>query len=198
MTRISESVEAMQGAEQQVLDALSAGPMTTTELIEKLGHSVGNFALTKMIGDNAGEWDGCPHQLALSDMVDGGKVFWWKDEAFAVRYGLAGAAGVPSAEECGDQSPSVIAAELFLTQVCERLAASQCEIEAPFPLYREIGKDDACLSLHIEAGKLEAIDYDFVVGAGSGEVHGSLAWPTTDVSAAVAMVLTALAGMPKD
>lgn len=194
MSRIRDTISSLQSAEQQVLDVLAAGPIKTAELLDKLGHSLFNFAITKQIGDAQGEWDGCPHQLALSDLIDSGRVRWWKDAAFDVLYGLADGPGVPPASECGDNSPAIVHAEQFLVTMCERLAVGQppLQFSAPFPLIREVWDDTNCLSVRIDDKTIQAVDYDFVVGAGSGEILGTMPWPTDDISAVVAMVMTSL------
>lgn len=201
MSLIQEQIAALQRAEQDVLDALKDGPLTTGRLIQQLGHNGLNFALTQMIGDSAGEFDNHPHQLALTDLVDSGRIVWWKDDKFDVWYGIAGADGVPEKEQCGDNSPAVVAVRKFVAKLCLALEAAGAQADAVFDTVVEVGMDGyECCSVHIDAdrGIVEVTEYDFVVGAGSGEEWATVQWPCDDVESLAATTIDAILARPEN
>ena len=197
MTRVRDAIQGLEKARRQVLACFKDGPLRTGDLLERLGYSGMNFVLTKYIGDSAGEWDHSPHQLAQSDLIDEGKLIWWRDKSFDVWYGLP--------KHCpykthGDESPICRRATAYLDRVCSLAGAVPRYNEdgndsgekgglmwsAPFMTVREIESHDCCVSLSLEfpngKGLVELSEYDFVVGAGNDEPVFKFPWPATSAN----------------
>lgn len=188
MGRVQDQIDLLKRAADDVWQVLQDGPIKNGEMLDHLGEDLANFQLTKAIGDNAGSWDGSPHQLALSDLIDDGKVVWWRDARLDVWYSLKKHAQKGPLE---DDFPELVAMMHQLDAVCNEIgdpryddAGEEVEPEraiewaAPFPGVREI--DDTTkqtsVSLAFNGRTLQIDDHDYVVGAGGHNTYFRMPW----------------------
>lgn len=177
MSRTEELQSELERAPGEIVALLADGPMLTADLIEGLGHSIVDVALSRWIGDNGCEWDGSPHQLALSDLVDSAEVQWRYDDELNVWYGLK---GTWPKDECGDDSPAVTRISRFLDDVASRLGESEYDQgdTQPDPEGAEDETCSECRSVHCNGKVVEVIDADFVVGGGGFDPpDATFPWP---------------------
>ena len=188
MGRVQDQIDLLKKAEDDVRRILQDGPVKNGEMLDRLGEDLVNFQLTKMIGDGAGSWDGSPHQLALSDLIDAGAVVWWRDAQLNVWYSLKMHA--PEGP-LGEDFPELAAMTSQLDAVCnlvgypryddageETKTSRTIKWAAPFPGVREI--DDTAkqtsVSLAFNGRMLQIDDHDYVVGAGGHGAYFEVLW----------------------
>ena len=205
MMRIDEMIERLQSARQEVIDVLRE-PKLVADMMEALEHSLLDRWATLAIGDARGEWDGCPHQLALSDLIEEGEVLWWRDEKLNVWYGLK---GCRDPEKCGEHSPELVKVESFLNSIANELGSPRYDADgndaryeqspavlwqAPCIGVREI--DDMsrriCVSICIDGEGIEINEHDYIVGAGSDDPYWREKWPGPSVEEVVKQARIAL------
>lgn len=188
MSNCGDLKEKLESAPNEIMELLKSGPKLVSGLIDGLGYSAMNLALTQMIGDHGGEWDESHHQLALSDLVNDGEIQWRYDDELNVLYAMKSTWPV---DETGENSPAMISIVAFLDCVVNLISDPMYDDEgedsgyenigweAPFATVREVflkGSEKG-RSIWCDGNKVKITDYDFVVGAGDDSQDVEFDWP---------------------
>ena len=202
MSHVQDATEELEQAADDIRRVL-ATPKRSGEMIHELGHSVIDRWCTIGLGDGRGEWDNCPHQLALSDLMDQGEIVWWRNEKLDVWYGLK---GTEPEGGTGDDSSAVKRIETFLEAVGNLLGEPRFTPDGDYahpsgdviwqmPYFNVLEVDtggNGTRSVNIDGEIIMVICYDFICGFGADEADWEAKWPGPTVAEVAEEVRKAL------